>query len=69
MSISVMLLSTKTLNIEGLYLTLNISDIQHKPRLRITMLCHYAEYNDADRHILFIIMLNVIVLIVVMLSS
>jgi hypothetical protein len=36
--------------------------------LIITMICHYAEWNNAERCVIFSIMLSVIVISVVMLS-
>jgi hypothetical protein len=67
MTLSKMTLSIKTLSIGGLYVTLSISDNQHKLH-SIAMLCHCAECHYGQYHILFNVMLNVIMTSVVMLS-
>ncbi len=57
-TLSTLTFSIMTLSMEGLFVTLSIY------RLSITMLCHYAECYNAESHVLFIVMLNVVKLIV-----
>jgi len=59
--------SIMTLSMRGFYVTLSISDTQHK-RHSAWQHYHYAQHRYARCHVWFIIMLNVVILSVTMLS-
>jgi hypothetical protein len=65
-TLSMMTHSITTLSITGLYVTLSLSETQHKQHS--ALLCHYDERHYAECRVFLIIMLNVVKLSVGMLS-